>query len=123
MKKFLYVAVMALTMGFFASCSGSSSAYTKGGPEPTIDTEAGTVNGKVYDNQTAKCWKITESYTYMGFRASEDVWMWGTEFLVVSTCEETMWSMAQLGYGSASYSYVVTTDADYNACNAHNSEE
>ena len=129
MKKFFSFAVMALAMVFMVSCgAGSSSSYKKGDPEPKIDQEAGTVNGKKYDNQTEACWKVElkAKATYMGITASADEtsYVWGTEFLVVSTMEETMWAAAQAGrYASASYSYSKTNDKDYESCTSHNNNE
>ena len=125
MKKFLYVAIMALTMGFLASCSGSSSKYTQGGPQPSIDTDKSTVNGVVYDNKIEKCWKVTihATATYMGVTATTDetTYEWCTEFELVAVYEEAMWTMAQAGrYASASYSYVATADKDYDSCINHN---
>ncbi|MBO5618541.1 MAG: hypothetical protein J5902_00990 [Paludibacteraceae bacterium] len=58
MKKFLYLAMMALTLGFFAGCTGASV-----GKQPVIDENAGTVNGKAYDTETYKCWEFTWEYT------------------------------------------------------------
>ncbi len=60
MKKFLLGALVAVTTLFMASCKdGGTSNYSVGGPEPTIDYEAGTVNGKTFDNKTECCWEIT----------------------------------------------------------------
>ena len=128
MKKFLYVAIMALTMGLLASCSGSSSKYTQGGPEPSIDTEKSTVNGVSYDNKTEKCWKVTThvSASVMGVTATSDevTYDWCTEFELVATYEYAMWTTAQAGrYANASYSYVATGDKDYESCSSHNNQD
>lgn len=58
MKKYFYVAIMALTLGMFASCTGTSI-----GKEPVCDDEAGTINGKAYNNTDYACYKITEDAT------------------------------------------------------------
>lgn len=58
MKKYFYVAIMALTLGMFASCTG---VYTP--TEPVCDDQAGTINGKAYNNTDYACYKITETAT------------------------------------------------------------
>lgn len=122
MKKFFAMAVMALTVAFMASCgAGNSGKYTQGGPEPQIDYNAGTVNGKAYDNRTDCCWKLTTSYYYI-VNVSASEYVWGTEFAVVAAGELTMYEFAQLGYGNASYSYSVTSDQTYEACDKHNEQ-
>jgi len=121
MKKFLYVALVALTMGFMTSCqSGGSTSYTKGGPMPSINFEAGTVNGKTYDTKTDKCWKVDISASSKEQSASETKYYWGSEFELVAEMEELMWTVAQTGQGNASYSYSATSDADYETCMKHN---
>ena len=119
MKKFFYVALMILTMGLMVGCAGSSSKYTKGGPEPVIDTNAATVNGVHYDDTTAKCWKVTETYRapIVG-NVTETNHQWCTEFALVAELEELMYYWAQVGYGNASYSYVVDPASDYESCYA-----
>ena len=54
MKKFLYVAVMALTFGMFTSCMPNVSVRE----EPEIDETNATINGKHYDNEVYKCWEF-----------------------------------------------------------------
>ena len=68
MKKFLFGALLAVTTMFMASCAagGGSSNYTQGSEEPKIDAQAGTVNGKAYDNTTECCWEITMTEKIMG---------------------------------------------------------
>lgn len=109
MKKFFYIALMALTVGMFASCSGSagSSSMYSDGKKPEIDYEKGTINGKTYDNETYACWKVTVKSSSMGFSYSEDVYMWGTEWLLVAAYEESMAEIAKEAEGlvKASYSY------------------
>ena len=129
MKKFLLGELVAVTTLFMASCkSGGSSNYTMGGPEPTINTEAGTVNGTAYDNKTEYCWEvtITGKASYGGATASYDetTYMWGTEFYVVAAMEESMWRIAQSGtYADASYSYKKANASDENACNDLDEDE
>lgn len=128
MKKFLMGALVVLTTLFMASCkSGGSSNYTMGGPEPTINTEAGTVNGKSYDNKTEYCWEVTEtvSASYGGATAkeTETFYSWSTEFELVALMEEAMWSAAQTGYTSASYSYKKANANDYESCKALDKNE
>jgi len=60
MKKFLYFAILALTMGVFASCVTGASSLRD---EPEIDEQNATINGKHYDNETYKCWEFTWEYT------------------------------------------------------------
>lgn len=121
MKKFLLGALVAVTTLFMASCKdGGSSNYTAGGPEPTINTEAGTVNGTAYDNKTEYCWEVTEtaSASYGGATAkeTETFYTWCTEFQLVATMEQTMWSVAQEGYVSATYSYSKNNAKDSESC-------
>ncbi|MCR5533156.1 MAG: hypothetical protein K6F10_04670 [Paludibacteraceae bacterium] len=80
MKKYFYVAIMALTLGMFAGCTGVSAPK-----EPVIDEEAGTVNGVKYDNETYKCWLVetesTSSCTGETPEQSSDKYLWWmTEF-------------------------------------------
>ena len=58
MKKFIYVAVMALTLGFFSNCTPRASV----GNEPKLDEQNSTLNGVFYDNTVYKCWEFTWSY-------------------------------------------------------------
>lgn len=117
MKKFLCGALIALTAIFMASCKsgGSSSDYTKGGERPKIDIEAGTVNGKAYDNKNEYCWEITMSGSTKGSSASQTRYDWGTEFAVVAGMETAMYEAAQYG-ASASYSYSKNSAKDYDSC-------
>lgn len=116
---------MAVTTLFMASCSlgGGSSNYTQGGDKPAIDTQAGTVNGKAYDNTTECCWKITMTEKIAGFSASADTYAWGTEFAVVASMEMEMWSIAQSGVGSATYSYTKDSAKDSESCFDKNDDD
>ena len=104
MKKFFYLAVIALAT-VFASCSGNgSSDYYKNGKEPEIDFDKATVNGVKYDAETEKCWVYTIETVTLGIKASADTYTWGTEFALVAANEETMYLAAKTGV-KAKYSY------------------
>lgn len=118
MKKLLYVAMMALTVGLMASCaakSGSSDFY-KNGKEPEIDLEKATVNGVKYDDETNKCWKYTVSTTVAGITGTADTYTWGTEFVMVAACEYAMYTAAQAPLTKAKYSYAEVPGKDQDAC-------
>lgn len=125
MKKFLLGALLVVTTMFMASCNpgGGSSNYKQGGPEPTIDTEAGTVNGKSYDNKTEACWEITITEKIAGISASGTSYAWGTEFMVVASMEMEMYEFAQAGVGSASYSYKKNGAKDMESCVEQNQDD
>ena len=122
MKKFFAFAVLALTVGFFASCGGSSSAsYKQGDPEPQIDYNAGTVNGVAYDTKTECCWKETSTATVMGVTASTVSYEWSTEFVMKAAGELAAWSAAQAGVGTYRFSYVAAPQfKDSESCLANN---
>ena len=117
MKKFLCGALIALTAIFMASCKsgGGSSAYTKGGEAPKINYEAGTVNGKAYDNKTEACWEVSMSVSSKGVSGKTTSYSWTTEFVVVAMGEQSMYEYAQMGV-DASYSYSKNSAKDYEAC-------
>ena len=88
MKKLIYIAMMALTMGFMASCGSYSNTTTTA---PEIDEQNATINGVHYDNEVYKCWlwKYWSKITYSGWAANEDnhneedsgeEYLWQTEF-------------------------------------------
>lgn len=127
MKKVLFAAFAAVAMLFMSSCGqGASTEYTQGGPGPSIDSKAGTVNGRSYNNTDDKCWIVTYSFetTILGntSKTSQTSYIWGTEFDVVSTAETTMWTTAQSGnLAKGSYAYLVYVPLngdpiDYNSC-------
>lgn len=128
MKKFLSIALVAMTVVFMTGCGvGSSSEYKQGDAMPKIDNSKSTVNGRHYDNDTEKCWKVSATYTIKTSDSKntkkETRYVWGTEFYLVSLMEMEMWGMAQTGeYGSASYGYVVTTDKDSESCEQRNED-
>lgn len=120
MKKFFYVAVMALTVAFMASCSGNGGSEYYRNHELQIDVENGTVNGKSYDSETEKCWKITMKTTYLGVTGTADEFTWGTEWALVAGCETAMASSYEMGI-KASYTYAEAPQyKDYEACNNAN---
>ena len=90
MKKFIYVAIMALLTSVMVGCTGSGSTVT----EPKIDEANSTVNGTKYDNETYKCWLFEWDYTvtYGGLAAAENgsereqgkEYYWLTEFQMQS---------------------------------------
>ena len=123
MKKFLLGAMMAVTTLFMASCStsGGSSNYKQGGEKPKIDAEAGTVNGKAYDNKEDFCWECNVTEKVAGLSATSTTYAWGTEFEAVATMEMTMWSIAQGGVGSATYSLSKTNIKNAEDCFSKNS--
>ena len=124
MKKFLLGALLAVTTMFMASCAGGgSSNYKQGDPQPAIDAEAGTVNGKTYDNTTEYCWKVSMTEKVMGYSFTETAYAWGTEWAIVASFEMEMWSIAQEGYGSATYSYSKDSAKDYESCVGQNQDD
>ena len=81
MKKFMYLAVMALTLGFFASCTPRSSV----GKEPVVDETNATINGVHYDNTEYACWQFDWEYTEketgeQSYKESGTEFFWTTEF-------------------------------------------
>ena len=125
MKKLLYVAVMALTMGFFASCNNSPSTSVKyeEGQNPTINAQDGTVNGKAYDNTVEKCWELSMAIKAPGYgNASETSYVWGTEWFVVSVGEASVATWNHQGI-AAGYEYKGANAADYETCKALDDED
>ena len=124
MKKFLLGALVAVTTLFMASCAGGgSSNYKQGGEKPAIDMEAGTVNGKTYDNTTECCWKISLTEKVMGYSFTTTEYAWGTEWAVVASMEMEMYEFAQGGVGSATYSYSKDSAKDYESCVGQNQDD
>ena len=90
MKKFMFFAVMAMTLGFMTSCLPGATYTTD---LPIIDNIKHTIDGRQYDNETYRCWEITitttetasgdfddESVTASGTPEVEVEYQWGTEF-------------------------------------------
>lgn len=135
MKKLLYVALMALTVGLMASCAGKSggSDYYKDGKTPVIDEKNCTVNGTKYDNEKEKCWKVIVKGTGrfdFGFAMvdlkqdqSEEGYVWGTQFEMVAGCETLMYTAAKTGT-KASYSFSeASAYKDSESCLKNNNEK
>ena len=113
MKKFLTIALMALTVGFMVSCANTK--YRLGGPQPIIDREAGTVNGKSYDTTVEKCWQVDIKTTILGATTSSTNWEWLTEFALVADYETQAYWKAQAGIDFR-YTYAATSDPDADTC-------
>ena len=104
MKKFFMMAVMALTVGFFASCAvGGSGDYKQGDPAPSIDTEKGTVNGKQYDTDVEHCWRVVATLKVGNSKTQSTYYRWDTEFDVHAEFEMAAWTSAQAG---TPYTYI-----------------
>lgn len=117
MKKFIYVAVMAIAV-VFASCTkadgfGNSEYYKNHSLD--IDINAGTVNGKSYDNTTDKCWKIETKAKVMGISTVVISYDWGTEFTVVAANETAIAALA--GISKSTYTMKEASEYDtYEKC-------
>ena len=116
--------VLVLTaMGF--SCCRFPLAY---GPNPNtrsvvIDTEAGTVNGKQYDNKTQGCWKVTTKSTYTDRVVTEVEYRWDTEFGLVAAYEVSAYASSQAGI-PVTYECVKAPEfKDSESCLANNPKE
>lgn len=125
MKKILYVALMAVIVAFMSGCHQSSGYYKVN--KLKIDTEKHTVNGKKYDFETEKCWKVTIIETIpsgqggrknqMHTRSTTKYeFIWGTEFDMVIQCEQEMLETCQIAL-KAKYRYEEASDYDtYEKC-------
>ena len=126
MKKLVSFALVALTALMMSSCGmGGSSNYKQGDPQPSINRDNGTINGRTYNTKDEHCYKLTYTYVIkvMGAETkfTEVTYSWTTEFDLVATQEMAMWTAAQTGTAaSGSYTYIITTDKDYDACDSHN---
>lgn len=109
MKKFIYVAIMALVMGMFAGCKSgiNGSEYYSAGKTLDINEEKGTVNGYKYDNTVEKCWMWTLKEVTNGTTLTFDYYVWCTEFFLVAECESEMYECSRTGI-VASYAYIET---------------
>ena len=114
MKKFFYVALMALTVGLMSSCGGAqgSSDFYKDGKEPEINYNDGTVNGVKYNDTDNKCWKYSITTTVAGFSATADTYIWGTEFAIVSACEMAMYVAHETPLTKAKYTFAPVVGVD-----------
>lgn len=108
MKKYFYVAIMALTLGMFVGCTGTSI-----GQAPDCDDQAGTINGKPYNNTDYACWEITADAVMTcntGDEDGDEVHLhyldWCTEYEAQKTKAEfdfeNNWSSYVYGYGCSS---------------------
>ncbi|MCR5049882.1 MAG: hypothetical protein K6A36_02225 [Paludibacteraceae bacterium] len=132
MKKILYVALMAVLVAF-TSCNQQSSDYYKVN-KLKIDTEKHTVNGKKYDFEVEKCWKVTTIESIPSGQGSNNSQMqtrsttkysyiWGTEFDVVIECEQEMLATNEIAL-KAKYKYEEASDYDtYEKCDAAQQRE
>lgn len=113
MKKFIYVAIMALVMGMFAGCKSgiNGSDYYAGGRTLDINPEKSTVNGYKYDNVKEKCWMWTLTEKTQGTTLTFDYYVWCTEFELVASCETEMYECSRSGR-EASYAYIQTPARD-----------
>ena len=132
MKKIFYVAVMAVLVAFTSGCQveDCTSAYYKY-HKLRVDSKKHTVNGKEYNAEIEKCWKVTteESMpTVKGGYGSKDSYRWGTnaktlysykwatEFELVVACETDMREYAEIEI-NAKYSYEEASEYDtYDKC-------
>lgn len=106
MKKFIYVAILAVMVVFAGCKSGANgSDYYKGGNKVLIDAETGKVNGVKYDNTEPKCWMWTLTEKSQGTTITFDYYVWATEFELVASCETVLYETARNG-GTASYAYI-----------------
>lgn len=117
-KKILYVAVMALTMVFWVSCSNNPRVEMKyaDGDWPDVADIQGYVNGKKYDRETRKCWEVTISAEHPDQGTiTETYYEWSTEFSVVRAYEEYVARCNHNGW-PAGFTYKATDDS-YEECN------
>ncbi|MBO4690690.1 MAG: hypothetical protein J5621_07425 [Paludibacteraceae bacterium] len=123
MKKFIYVAMVAVA-ALMVSCKageGTSDYYKT--HKFTFDLEAGTVNGKAYDNETEKCWKVTNTETTLGIKTTTESYTWNTEYGVVFSNEFALDAAAATGIMKASYKYEEAPDyKDSESCLANNNK-
>jgi hypothetical protein len=94
--------------------SGDRHHYAEG-EEPEIDYEAGTVNGKKYDNTTERCWEVTATID-----GKTDIWYdWMTEFDVRRHIEES-YAYYDHEQMSATFTYKRASAGDAESCHALN---
>ena len=107
MKKFIYVAIMAVVTLAFSACKSNfnGSDYYQDGKTVVIDYNKGTVNGVKYDTTTEKCWMWTLEEKTTGVAVKFDYYVWATEFELVAMCETEMYECSRSGR-IASYAYI-----------------
>ena len=107
MKKFIYVAIMAIVTVAFTACKSNlnGSDYYTDGRQVVVDVEKGTVNGVKYDNTVAKCWAWTLTEKMNGTKVELTYYVWCTEFELAATCETEMYECSRSGR-VATYAYI-----------------
>ncbi len=123
MKKFIYIAIMAVAV-VFASCQkeevGNSNYYKT--HDIVIDWEAGTINGKAYDNTVEKCWKLDVTQSYI-VTVTVQEYCWGTELYARTVGEGIMYTYGKTGI-KATYKMAAAPEfKDSESCLANNDEE
>ena len=117
MKKLLYVAVMALTMGFFVSCNNGPRLEMKyaEGEWPQAAIVVGVLNGQRYDQTTKKCWELTlfRDDPEKG-KVKKTEYHWGNEFEIAHIGEQKVAEQNHHGIPAA-YTYQATEDS-YDDC-------
>ena len=103
---------------FMTSCGVTGGGLNNA---PVTDDEKGTINGKAYDNETYKCWRIDcwQRTTATGIYADpedntyeEDTdYDWGTEYMVRKTWE--LWKAAANVSASAGAYVTYTSTGDF----------
>lgn len=117
------MAVMALTVVFFAACAaGGSGNYKQGDAAPSIDTEKGTVNGIQYDTDNERCWRVVATLKTGSTKTQETYYEWNTEFGVHAEYELAAWTAAQTG---VKYTYVagIVSAKDSEDCLSKNDKD
>lgn len=110
MKKFLYVALLAIVTFAFSACKSgiNGSDYYSDGRQVKIDYEKCTVNGVKYDDTKDKCWMWTLTEKTGGAKVELNYYVWCTEFELVASCENEMYECSRSGR-IASYAYIEAT--------------
>lgn len=123
MKKFLGMAILALSM-VLASCGVSGGGVDNA---PVCDDQAGTINGRAYDNETYKCWQINWWQKTVYSMSPEDntdesdvEYDWGTEYQVRKTWEN--WKAAA-NVTATAYGYSVRSTGDFSITEAGGRDE
>ena len=105
MKKFMYVAVMALTLGMFTGCLPKTSV----GHEPEIDDTNATIDGVHYDNEEYACWQFDWEWTETttGEEPEHEIgqeFYWTTEFEMqkIKALFDYSHNVSASGYGVSS---------------------
>lgn len=122
MKKFMYVAIMALMVVFAGCKSGYNGSDYYRDHEVVIDYNKCTVNGTKYDNTTECCWIWTLTEKTNGTKIELAYYVWATEFELVASCEMEMYECSRSGR-VAEYAYIkATAEKTEEACEAANNK-